>query len=209
MKINVAVKIFLYIGILIVMSHLPSSIFLLFCASTFFIAFLLEQVQFLQRCIKLQWLFISIFFVYAITTPGEYLIIYDEMLGVTKEGVSMAFMQIAKVIMAIACLRILFYRTSINQLVGGLCQLLYPIQIIGLNIERFAVRLFLTLHYVDNLTLTSQRKAGFIDVYHQIISPSSDIQLNMISFEKEPLAKIDLIFMSLIIIAMMILLQLS
>lgn len=206
---NVAIKICLYLALLIMMSHLPSSIFLLVCILTFFVAILLEQAQFLQRCIKLQWLFISIFFVYAITTPGEYLVINGEMLGVTKEGVSMAFMQIAKIIMAIACLRILFYRTSINQLIGGLSQLLYPLQIIGFNVECFAVRLFLTLHYVDNFTLTSKRKAGFIDVYHQIISPSSDIQLNVITFEKEPFTKIDLLFMSMIILAMMILLQLS
>jgi len=191
------------------MSHLPSSISLIVCTFIFFIAILLEQAKFLQRCIKLQWLLISILIVYAITTPGEYLIIYDEVLVVTKEGISMAFIQIAKIIMAIACLHILFYHTSINQLIGGLCQLLYPIQMIGFNIERFAVRLFLTLHYVDNFTLTSQRKAGFIDVYHQIISPSSDIQLNVIAFEKEPFAKIDLIFMSVIIIAMIILWQLN
>ena len=70
-------------------------------------------------------------------------------------------MQIAKLLIALAALNILFATSTIENLMAGLYVLLSPLKLLGFNTERFTARLLLTLDYVEDLLVKNNYKFKF------------------------------------------------
>jgi energy-coupling factor transport system permease protein len=106
-----------------------------------------EFVKLLRRA---RWLLLSILLIYAFATPGEYVSGIPIAVAPTYEGLGSGAMQAMRLITMLAALAWLLAGCSREQLMSGLYTLLMPFKPLGANPQRFAVRLWLTLYYVEN-----------------------------------------------------------
>ena len=98
---------------------------------------------------RMRLLFVSIFLVYALTTPGEYLRLLPEV-SITYEGLYEGFMQIARLGLMLSAIALLIATTTRNELIAGFYGILKPLSYLKLAPERFAARLCLTLQYLED-----------------------------------------------------------
>jgi energy-coupling factor transport system permease protein len=192
MHIHALVKIILYLSTLILLSGLSGSWLVASCFISLLLAVYFEGARFTSRLVKLRWLLFSIVMVYAFSTPGEYLRLFDHMdLAMTKEGLSSGLAQALRLLTAIACLSILLVHCSIYQLVGGLKKLLAPLTYIGFNVNCFVVRLLLTLHYVDEVTSTTKKTMRFLNLHAMLEASNVSADFKVVEVEDLPLVKAD------------------
>ena len=153
------VKILCFLMLLVLISAGGSA--LLFCAFVLaiFVLYYLKIDAFPHMVRRMRWMFLSIFIIYAFGTPGELLPQFPVNFAPTFEGISLGWLQVEKLVLALAALALLVTRTSKDHLMLGLYMLLSPLKLTGLNVERFAARLMLTLHYVEELA--AEDKSGF------------------------------------------------
>lgn len=153
------VKILCFLMLLLLIS--TASSILLFCALVLaiIVIYYLRIDAFPHMVRRMRWLFLSIFIIYAFGTPGELLPQFPVSYAPTFEGINLGWQQIEKLLLALAALALLVTRTSKEHLMLGLYMLLRPLKIAGLNVERFAARLMLTLNYVEELA--AEDKSGF------------------------------------------------
>lgn len=155
------IKILYFLLTLLLLSFLSNSILWLFCILLVACAAKLNFKKFSRMIQRTKWLFISILLIYAFTTPGEYIPQFPAGFAPTYEGCSLGFLQIAKLLIALAALNILFATSTIENLMAGLYVLLSPLKLLGFNTERFTARLLLTLDYVEDLLVKNNYKFKF------------------------------------------------
>lgn len=95
-----------------------------------------------------RWLLLTLLLVYAFTTPGEYLRNWD-VYAPTYEGISQGVLQAARLATMLAGLALLLGTTPRPELMAGIYQLIRPLHLLGISIDRFTARLWLTMHYVE------------------------------------------------------------
>lgn len=109
----------------------------------------------LSRCWKLlrrtRILLITLLGVYAFMTPGTPLFPGWEQAYPSQEGWMAGLRQIWRLLLMIGALAALLAYLSRERLLAGIYCLLLPFKPIGVPVERFAVRLWLTLHYVETM----------------------------------------------------------
>lgn len=118
-----------------------------------------ESSHFFKLLKRLKWVFILMFLIPALSTPGEHVWLWTHSIKLTYEGLAQGATQVLRIVNMLAALSIVLAHNSAQQFVSGLYVLLQPLTILGFNVKRFAVRLWLTLYYVDqqeNVTLTGR-----------------------------------------------------
>lgn len=165
---------------------MPKPIFFGFFTFVVVLDFMLQKQKFLLRCLRLKWLFLSIFIVYALTTPGEYVANFTWEYLPTKEGLYLGFMQVAKLSIAISLLGILFHQTKPNELMLGLHVWLKPMRLLKVDTSRFVARLMLTLEYVDQFTLLKLNRQNFLDSFDAARQAESPEHLQTIFLPRIP-----------------------
>lgn len=96
----------------------------------------------LKRC---RYLLLAIALVYGWATPGQYL--WPSRYSPTIEGLALGGLQAVRLIGALAALQLLLWRLSSTQIFSGLYVLLRPLAYLGLNRQRWALRLSLTMRF--------------------------------------------------------------
>lgn len=128
--------------------------------------------HFYQLLKRLKWLFIFMLIIYMFNTPGEYVLDWPFLFQPTYEGIRMGLAQVFRVILIIAMLSIINQQNTKQALVSGLYTLIKPLQLVGIKVDRFAVRLWLTLNYVDSsegqMKITSL--SHLFDAIHQALN---------------------------------------
>ena len=155
------VKILYFVLTLLLVSFLSPLLLWIFCALLVICAVKLNFKKFLRVIKRTKWLFISILIIYAFTTPGEYIQQFPANFTPTYEGCKLGLLQVAKLLIALAALNLLFATSAVESLMAGLYVLLSPLKLFGLNIERFTARLMLTLDYVEELLAKNNDKFNF------------------------------------------------
>ncbi|CAG0991324.1 hypothetical protein MTYP_02299 [Methylophilaceae bacterium] len=107
------------------------------------------RAEFVRLLRRIRWILAFLLIIYAFNTPGEYLYDWPVSFVPTYEGIRLGFEQAIRVCLLIAGLSVLLATTSREHIIAGLYVLSSPFRLIGLDPERFAVRLWLTLHYVE------------------------------------------------------------
>ena len=105
--------------------------------------------QFAKLLRRTRWLLMSIFFIYALATPGESLYEPFGAFSPTAEGVHAGLMQAWRLAVMLAGLSLLLALTPGKQLMGGLYCLLHPWRRLGVASDRIAARIWLTLYYAE------------------------------------------------------------
>lgn len=102
---------------------------------------------------RTRWIMLSLLLIYAYATPGEAAWTALAQFSPTHEGLADGALQLCRLFLALAALSILLGLLPLQQLIGGLYTLGYPMRYAGLSRERIAVRLALTLHYAESSML--------------------------------------------------------
>lgn len=105
---------------------------------------------------RMRYILLFMLIVYAFNTPGEYLSDWPFTLAPTYEGIMAGIEQAVRLSLVLAGLALLLANTSREQFIAGLYVLAHPFRHVGANPERFAVRLWLTLHYVEHLKISGR-----------------------------------------------------
>lgn len=157
------VKILLFIFTLLLMSELSYEYLCLLCIALCGYSAFIDYVNFSRIVKRMKWLFFSIIIIYAFATPGEYIQQFPAVIAPTMEGCTQGFLQIARLLIALATLNLLFATSSNNELMSGLHLLLSPINLMGFNTNKFTARLLLTLDYVEELALKEKFSFNQLD----------------------------------------------
>lgn len=165
------VKIACFFFLLLLLQYLSPSSIAVLCGLVCLLAAVLNLPHFSQLIKRMRWLFLSLLLVYAYATPGEYLSFLPLNVAPSFEGLHLGLVQIAKLLIAVASLSALFASASKSQLMAGLWTLLSPLRLVGLNVERFTVRLLLTLHYVEQMAVQAKLKLDFSQLDKLALAP--------------------------------------
>lgn len=203
MQVHAAVKILIYLLSLVSLNFLSVKALILFCFFSVLIAFFVEEGGFVRRCLRLRWLFISIVLIHAFTVPGVYISLFD-IASVTQEGVIQGLIRVAYLLIAVACLCIVFAGVSSVDLVSGLYILLKPLLWLRVDVNRLVVRLTLSLHYVEQLTLTTQTKIMSFDMFQSLASVKSDESCLDFLLHPQSLSKFDVCILCLSVVAFLL-----
>lgn len=122
---------------------------LLVCAFSSGAALWLGSAQFLGLLRRTRWIAFSLLLIYAYATPGTALWNPLGVLSPTREGLLDGALQLGRLLCALSGLAVLLTSLSLERLISGLYSLAYPLRLIGVSRERFAVRLALTLEYAE------------------------------------------------------------
>lgn len=112
----------------------------------------------LKRCWPLlrrtRILLIMLLLVYAMMTPGAPVYPGWAQGSPTVEGLQTGLYQVWRLTLMIGALAALLTYLSRQQLLAGIYSLLLPLKPLGVPVERFAVRLWLTLQYAETMPKT-------------------------------------------------------
>lgn len=106
-----------------------------------------QRLQLLLK--RTRWLILSLVLLFAVATPGVYLLPSLGSFGPTEEGVRLGFEHLMRLVFVLATLAVLLQITGVEGLVAGLHGLMRPLSWLGLDRGRVAVRLMLVMHYVE------------------------------------------------------------
>ena len=105
--------------------------------------------QFYRLTKRLKWVYLVMLLIFAFNTPGEYVASWSLAINPTYEGLLAGFTQVMRILVMLAALSLLLAHNTRPQLISGFYIMLSPLKYLNLDVERFAARLWLTLHYVE------------------------------------------------------------
>ena len=197
------VKILYFVLILFLMSFMSNQLLYILALIISVFAAGLQLRNFLRIIKRMRWLFFSILIIYAFATPGQLIPDIPVNFAPTFEGIQQGLLQVVKLLIALAALTLLFVGSSKEQLILGMYMLLKPLKHLGLNVEKFAVRLFLTLDYVEDFAVQNQHKFTFSH-FDTIYLAAEDLPVNKtVTFTPIPFKKIDKLMIAILAVIIM------
>lgn len=89
------------------------------------------------------------FLIFLFNTPGEHIVSWSYRIKPTYEGLEAGITQLSRIVLMLAALSMVLKHNTMQQMISGLYGLLKPLAVLGVNVERFAARLCLTMHYLE------------------------------------------------------------
>jgi energy-coupling factor transporter transmembrane protein EcfT len=120
---------------------------------------------------RARFLLLSLLTIYAFATPGGNLVPAWGAMSPTLEGVQSGALQAWRLAVLLAALALLLGTTPRERLLAGLYVLLRPFRFFGVDAERIAVRLWLTLHYAEGAP--RRKGAAWLPSLQQALEPGS------------------------------------
>ena len=161
------VKIIFLMVLLLIINLMSVYWIVTICVMMIALALMYGNGQFLIAVLRMRWLWLTMLLIYAFTTPGEYIAIFSTLINITYEGVQSGLLQMLKLLTAIASINFLFSNSNKTDLLVGLSGLMTPLKWLGINVEKFSVRLFLTLEYVDDITVNASMNMRFLNALNE------------------------------------------
>lgn len=119
-----------------------------------------RSAQYLKLLRRSRWLLISLVLVYAFVTPGAAAIAVLGAYSPSREGLLSGGLQALRLISLLAALAILLATTPRDRILAGLYFLLRPFALIGVDVDRVAARIWLTLHYAEKAEHAGPSRSG-------------------------------------------------
>ncbi len=105
--------------------------------------------RFLYAAKRFKWFLLVMLFIYAFSTPGEHVAQWPFSISPTYEGLTTGVTQALRILLMLAAISLILASNTRQQLISGFYFIFSPLKSLGLQVERFAARLWLTLHYVE------------------------------------------------------------
>ncbi|MGZ8252236.1 MAG: CbiQ family ECF transporter T component [Methylophilaceae bacterium] len=160
------VKIIYLIALAVTVHLLPPQELATLAVLTIVLLIYYKAINILKMLTRMRWLFLTMMVIYAFSTPGEYVPDFPFEIGPTYEGLCAAMVQASRLSIMLAGLALLLTTTTRESLMVGFYVLLLPLKYFGLSPERFAARLWLTLHYVDHPVAVGRGQGVFERLRH-------------------------------------------
>lgn len=194
MSLHPATQILIWCVLVAAMQFMPTASVLMVGGLMLLLAFLLSHHKFVQLLRRTRWIMLSLWLIYAYTTPGEPLL--DGWFSPAREGLQDGGVQLMRLLVALAGLALLLDRLHRQKLMAGLYSLFIPLQWLGVSRERLAVRLALTLHYAEVGML---RAPSWQDSLRSLFEPQTDASHAL----ELPVSRFTLVDASVLIIALL------
>ena len=156
-----------------------------------------------KMLLRMRWLFLSMFLVYGLATPGEYVPWMPIDFGFTYEGLNSGILQIMRLTLMLGGIALLMATTTQNKLIAGFYVLLKPLDLLKLKPERFAARLCLTLQYLEDGEMAKRKSSGesfraLLQALH--LGDMAEFEVQVITLELPNFTAVDvLVFVSILI----------
>ena len=129
----------------------------------------LKNHPFFRLTKRLKWFYIVMLLIFAFNTPGQHVAEWPFVFAPTYEGLHAGFAQLLRILVMLAALSTLLGLHTKQTLISGFYFLLSPLKYCGIETERFAARLWLTLHYVE-LQQQAPKKAPILSSLGQSLA---------------------------------------
>lgn len=198
------VKILLFMTVLALLGIINAQLLSVMLAILLVMIVLLKHRNYWHILLRLRWLFLSILIIYAFGTPGELLPYFPVQFAPSYEGVSLGIIQLERLLIALAALHLLLTASPRQEMMLGLYWLLLPLKYLGLNVERFAARLMLTLHYVESFAESTKHKLNF-DALDDADTNMTETAMSEVHIQQRSFRWLDKIVIAAIIVLMLML----
>ncbi len=153
-KINIITQLLSFFIFAIIVNQLNSQELLILFTILIIVIVVRKLFQFVRSIKRFKWLFLVMMIVFAFNTPGEHVAKWPfstnfSYLIPTYEGIIAGITQMLRIAVMLAALSLILAANTRQQLISGFYFLLSPLKYFGFEVERFAARLWLTLHYVE------------------------------------------------------------
>lgn len=151
--------------------------------------------QFIHTLMRFKWLFLVMMMIYTFNTPGEHILAWPLNLKPTYEGVTAGVTQVARVSVVLTMISWIMTVNTKQQLVSGFYFILSPLKSLGLETERFAARLWLTLHYVEQASKPELKESLMttLDKILKLKHKDEQFQINRLSHSDHDQTQTDII----------------
>ena len=160
----------------------------------------------IKMVLRMRWLFLSMFLVYGLATPGEYVPWMPIDFGFTYEGLNAGVLQVMRLTLMLGGIALLLTTTTQNKLIAGFYVLLTPLKLLKLKPERFAARLCLTLQYLEDGEMAKRKSSGesfssLLQALH--LSDVAEYKTKIITLELPNFTVVDaLVFVGILILVL-------
>lgn len=172
LKINIVTQFVAFFLFAITLNLLNLNILTLIFAALIVVLMWVKNHRFYRLTKRLKWFYVVMLVIFAFNTPGEH--VNDWPISPTYEGLRDGLVQLLRINVMLAALSILLAINSRQQLISGFYLILSPLRCLGLDVERFAARLWLTLHYVEIQQQTPKSTYAFSHLGEKLASIFSD-----------------------------------
>lgn len=138
--------------------------------------------------LRSRWLLLTLLLVYAFTTPGEYLRGWD-IYAPTYEGIQQGLLQAMRLAIMLVGLAILLGTTPRADMMAGIYQLIRPLRYVGISVDRFTARLWLTMHYVE--TERPKSKTAFWERFESASNSEEGAGMDTVKFHLPRFTRMD------------------
>ena len=189
-----------FFALAIVVNRLNISALLFLFAALFAAIQFSHQSQFLRSVKRFKWFFLVMMTIFAFNTPGEHIVAWPFVISPTYEGFIAGLTQALRICVMLAAISLIVAGNTRQQLISGFYFIFSPFKYWGLDVERFAARLWLTLNYVElqRNNNTSQDFIGRLKEMTNLQSNPIDEDVS-IQFKMPQFALIDYVVIALLL----------
>jgi len=200
--VHIQVKFLLLLGLAIVCATLDvNSLAILFLLMVW-VALFISADTFIGMLKRVRWLIAVMLLIYAYSIPGQYVDYWFFETRPTYEGLQLGVMQMMRLVTMIAGVSCLIGLTPRSILIGGIYQLARPFRWLKLDAQRFAIRVGLTLHYVETVQYQRQLKIRSPDLFLRLLGDISKLADNaeckQVEIDVEPLTSRHICLMAIL-----------
>ena len=149
LRINVITQLLGFFVLAIIVNTLNIQTLLVLQMCLLGLILLKRQVQYLRTLKRFKWFLLVMMSIFAFNTPGEHVAGLPLAISPTYEGLRAGSTQTLRICLMLAAISLIINANTRQQLISGFYFIFSPLKILGLAVERFAARLWLTLHYVE------------------------------------------------------------
>ncbi len=166
-KINIVTQLLIFVTLAISINFLQLNVLVGLLIFLLILLMATKNVGFKYAVARFKWFFLVMLLIFVFSTPGEYVVQWPfsanpNFIGPTYEGIAAGATQVLRILLMLAALSLILASNTRQQLISGLYFIFSPLQYLGLKVERFAARLWLTLHYVE-LQKGEKNKQSFVE----------------------------------------------
>ena len=148
-RINIMTQLLGFFVLAIIINDINISALIMLFMALFSVIIVKQQDQYLGTIKRFKWFFLVMMGIFAFNTPGEHIASWPLAISPTYEGLLAGSTQTLRICLMLAALSLIINANTRQQLISGFYFIFLPLKFLGLEVERFAARLWLTLHYVE------------------------------------------------------------
>jgi energy-coupling factor transporter transmembrane protein EcfT len=148
-NINIITQLLSFFALAVIVNQLNLKTLIFILAILLIMIIINKSYQFLRALKRFRWLFLVMLLIFAFNTPGEHLLNWPFAMSPTYEGLISGLTQTTRITAMLAAISLILASNTRQQLISGFYFTFLPLKYLGLEVERFAARLWLTLHYVE------------------------------------------------------------